>query len=152
MSSNWKEAAHLIRPAVVFLIGLGLFAVARKAVIPPSFGQYGHYRAGALDDIRRKPVHFAGQETCVMCHTEQQTARNAGPHRSISCEACHGPAASHADEPGKLKPAKPEIAALCTRCHEASAAKPAWFKQVSSVTHNAGTSCEVCHQPHSPKL
>ncbi len=152
MFSNWKEAAHLIRPAIVFLIGLGLFAVARKAVIPPTFGQYGHYRAAALDDIRRKPIHFAGQDACAVCHTDQLKVRNAGLHRTIACEACHGPASIHADDPGKSKPAITAIAALCTRCHEANPAKPAWFKQVSTASHNAGTSCEICHQPHSPKL
>lgn len=121
-------------------------------VVPPGFGRFGHYRAAALDENRMKPVRFAGQAVCADCHTDELAARNAGTHRTLSCEACHGPAANHAADPEKARPAKPQIAALCGRCHEADTAKPSWFKQVAAAAHYAGTSCESCHQPHSPKL
>lgn len=152
MGTRWKDAAHLIRPAAVFILGLVLFAILRGTVVPPGFGLYGHYRAGALDENRMKPVRYAGQAVCAGCHTGEVAARNAGSHRTVSCEACHGPAANHAEDPDKAKPPKPQIAALCTRCHEASTAKPAWFKQVATRQHYPGNSCESCHQPHSPKL
>ncbi|MRR39172.1 cytochrome C, partial [bacterium] len=75
-----------------------------------------------------------------------------GKHRGVTCEACHGPAALHAGDPEKSKPVRPQIVALCGRCHEADRAKPSWFKQVATREHNSGTSCEACHQPHSPNL
>lgn len=152
MGTRWKDAGHLIRPAAVFVLGLILFIIVRGAVVPPGFGKYGHYRAGALDLNRAKPVRFAGQAVCADCHTDELAARNAGVHRTVSCEACHGPAAVHAEDPEKARPPKPQIAALCARCHQADAAKPAWFKQVATSDHYAGNSCESCHQPHSPKL
>ena len=62
---------HLIRPALVLLIGIGLFLVVRGAVIPKDFGRYGHYRPGALDTIRQRPIAFAGQDACVLCHDDQ---------------------------------------------------------------------------------
>ena len=65
---------------------------------------------------------------------------------------CHGALAKHADDPSTLKPQKPDPAVLCVRCHEADAAKPHSFPQVSSKEHSQGNSCGVCHDPHSPKL
>ena len=63
-----RDWAHLLRPAAVLVLALGLFLLVRNAVIPKSFGQYGHYRPGALDAVRRQPMSFAGQGTCVACH------------------------------------------------------------------------------------
>jgi hypothetical protein len=65
-----RDASHLVRPAVVLLAGLGIFLVVRGAVIPKNFGEYGHYRPGALDEIRQHPLAFAGQAQCLECHDE----------------------------------------------------------------------------------
>lgn len=152
MRFSWNDAAHLIRPAAVLVLGIAVFAVVRATVVPAGFGQFGHYRAGALDANRMHPVAFAGQTVCADCHPDQLAARTAGLHRGVSCEACHGPAANHANDPEKAKPAKPQIVSLCARCHEADATKPAWFKQVKTRAHYDGADCQGCHQPHSPKL
>jgi uncharacterized CHY-type Zn-finger protein len=152
MPSRWKDAAHLIRPAVVFLAGLLLFFLLRGAVVPPSFGRYGHYRAGALDEIRQKPIKFAGKEVCGGCHVDEMATHDKGKHRTVACEACHGPLANHADDPTTVKPVLPDTSVLCARCHEADTAKPAWFKQVVTREHSGGVACNACHQPHSPAL
>lgn len=152
MGVRWNDAAHLVRPAAVFVLGIAIFAVVRATVVPPGFGKYGHYRAAALEANRQHAVAFAGQTVCADCHPDELAARSAGLHRGVSCEACHGPAATHANDPEKAKPAKPKIVALCTRCHQADTAKPAWFKQVDPRKHYDGATCEGCHQPHSPKL
>ena len=122
-----RDWVHLIRPAVVLLAAMALFLVVRSAVIPKAFGQYGHYRPGALDTIRQRPVAYAGQGTCVLCHDDEAKVRAAGKHAHVACEACHGPLAKHADDPAANVPKLPDVANLCRRCHEKDAAKPKNF-------------------------
>ena len=150
--SLFRDSGHLIRPALVLLAGLGLFLAIRAAVIPKGFGRYGHYRAPALDAIRQRPVAYAGQDTCVMCHEDEGKLRASGKHAHVACEACHGPLAKHADDPAALVPKLPDVANLCRRCHEKDAAKPRGFPQVATVEHSGGMLCDSCHQPHNPHL
>jgi hypothetical protein len=147
-----RDSAHLIRPALVLLAGLGVFLAIRAAVVPKSFGRYGHYRAAALDLIRSRPISYAGQDICVMCHDDEAKARAAGRHGHVACETCHGPQAQHANDPGSIKPPLPDVANLCRRCHEKDAAKPASFPQVATAEHSGGALCNTCHQPHNPHL
>jgi ABC-type nickel/cobalt efflux system permease component RcnA len=147
-----RDWAHLLRPAAVLVVVLGIFLLVRNAVIPKSFGQFGHYRAAALDTIRQQPVSFAGQGTCAACHEDQAKARALGRHAHVACEACHGPQAQHADDPGARKPQLPDVANLCRRCHEKDAAKPKGFPQVVTTEHSGGMLCTSCHQPHNPHL
>ena len=146
------DSGHLVRPAIVLLAGLGLFLAIRGAVIPKNFGQYGHYRPGALAAIWQRPISYAGQDTCVMCHDEQASARKAGKHAHVACEACHGPLAKHADDPSANVPKRPDVADLCRRCHEKDTAKPSGFPQVVTAEHSGGVACNSCHQPHNPHL
>lgn len=152
MGGRWRHSIHLIRPAAVFLAGLLLFLVARAYVVPPSFGQYGHYRGAVLDEIRARPVKYAGQETCAGCHVEETEIKGKGKHATVACEACHGPAAQHAEDPGSVKPSKPDGTAFCAGCHEMDAAKPKWFRQVNTKEHMPGMKCTECHAAHSPAL
>ena len=147
-----RDWAHLIRPALVLLAGLALFLAVRAAVIPKDFGKYGHYRPGALDMIRQKPISYAGQDTCVLCHDDEGKSHAAGKHASVHCEACHGALADHADDPSTHVPKLPDVANLCRRCHEKDAAKPQGFPQVVTAEHSGGVSCKDCHQPHNPHL
>lgn len=148
---KWKEAQHLIRPALVFLAGSAAFLLARQMVVPPSFGQYGHYRGSVLEEVRQQPVRYAGGEVCAGCHPDIVEARSKGRHRGVRCEACHGPLSSHAEDPSARKPQKPEATPLCRRCHEADSAKPAGFPQVVTAEHSGGSTCDTCHTPHQPK-
>jgi hypothetical protein len=147
-----QDAGHLVRLAVAFLVGIIAFAAARGFLVPPSFGQYGHYRGDAVKEAAaRAPVH-AGQAACADCHSDIVEQKTAGKHRGVSCEGCHGPLATHAADPAALKPSKPDSAVLCARCHEADAAKPEKFPQVVSKEHSAGMACAECHQPHKPEM
>jgi hypothetical protein len=147
-----NEWVHLVRPALVLIAAMGLFLVLRAAVIPKDFGKYGHYRPGALDLVRSHPLSYAGQDTCAMCHDDQAKARASGKHAHVACEACHGPLAKHADDPGSVTPKLPDVADLCRRCHEKDAAKPRDFPQVVTAEHSGGAACNSCHQPHNPHL
>jgi hypothetical protein len=148
----FRDSGHLVRPALVLLAGLGMFMVIRSAVVPKGFGQYGHYRPGALAMIRQHTLSYAGHDTCVMCHEEQNNVKAAGKHAHVNCETCHGPQAKHADDPVANVPKLPAVATLCVRCHEKDQAKPRAFPQVASAEHSGGMACNECHKPHSPKL
>jgi len=147
-----REWTHLLGPATVLMLALGIFLLVRGAVIPKSFGEYGHYRPGALDTVRQQPVSYAGQATCVLCHDDQAKVRALGRHAHVACEACHGPQAQHAENPAAQKPQLPDVANLCRRCHEKDAAKPKGFPQVVTAEHSGGVVCTSCHQPHNPHL
>ena len=152
MRVSFRDAKHLISLVVLFVTALGVFAMLRKAVVPEGFGLYGHYRAGAIDANRARPVKFAGHEECVGCHDKQDTEKAAGQHAKINCEACHGPQAAHAADFEKTKPAKLNVRELCLNCHTKDAAKPALVPQVVDAEHSNGMACNDCHQPHQPKM
>ena len=148
--SVFKDAGHLLRFAGLFVLAFLVFLVVRGYVVPKSFGQYGHYRGAAIGEIADRPVKFAGHEACETCHSDEADKKKSGKHAHVNCEACHGALASHADDPSTGKPVLPDTAALCARCHTASAAKPKGFPQVDPANHSNGISCETCHNPHSP--
>jgi hypothetical protein len=52
ISSGWQS---------LFAIGLLAFVILRAAVVPRSFGQYGHYRGAAIAEIAARPIAFAGR-------------------------------------------------------------------------------------------
>ncbi len=145
-----KESEHLLRLVAVFAVGLVLFLVIRQAIVPKGFGEFGHYRGPALDDIAARPISFAGHATCEACHDDQAKTKAAGKHAGLSCETCHGPAAAHTEDPTEHAVMKPDPKVLCVRCHEADPARPKSFPQVVSKDHAGDTSCIECHKPHSP--
>ena len=152
MRRIFRDWVHLVRPALVLLACLGIFLLVRSAIIPEAFGRYGHYRPGALAMVRAHALSYAGQNTCILCHADQAKVWAAGKHARVACEACHGPHAQHANDPSSIKPKLPDVAALCRRCHEKDAAKPAAFPQVVTTEHSGGMACNGCHQPHNPHL
>jgi len=150
--SVFKDAGHLFRFAGLFVLAFLIFLVVRHYVVPKSFGQYGHYRGDAIGEIARRPVKYAGHETCEGCHSDQADKKKAGKHAHVNCEACHGALAGHADDPSTVTPVLPDTAVLCAQCHRASAAKPKGFPQVDPANHYPGPPCGSCHQPHSPGM
>jgi hypothetical protein len=152
MKDFFRNAEHLIRVAVLLVLAVVAFLVVRRTVIPAQFGKYGHFRPGAMDDIRARPIKFAGHETCEVCHSDQAEAKSKGKHVNVGCEACHGPLAKHAEDPSSVVPQLPDTKILCARCHEANQAKPKWFPQVVTAEHSGGVACNTCHKPHAPKI
>ncbi len=147
-----KDYEHLLRVAAVFVAGLATFLAVRSVLVPRSFGQYGHFRGGALAEIAARPVKFAGHKVCEDCHDDVVAVKKTGKHAGVNCEACHGPLANHASNPADVIPQLPDTAVLCARCHEANLAKPPGFPQVETKDHSGGQACKMCHQPHSPLL
>jgi len=148
----FKDIEHLIRLALVMAIGVVVFVVFRAAVVPRSFGQYGHYRGDAITETAALPVAFAGHQACEGCHTDVVDQKKLGKHVVVACEACHGALAKHAEDPASITPPKLDTAVVCARCHEANSAKPKTFPQVVTADHSAGIACDTCHQPHKPGI
>ncbi len=150
MRDGFRHKGHLLRVAGLFLGGLLAFLVLQAALVPKDFGVYGHYRAGALQDVRERPLVHAGRAACVECHTEAAEAARGGRHERIRCEACHGPLGDHAQDPSAHPGVKPDPRVLCARCHETNAARPAGFPQVDTREHAGGEACASCHAAHDP--
>src|SRR5262249_18073612 len=106
---------------------------------------------------------YAGTDTCVMCHTDQETSLKGTPHGQATnprspaathgCESCHGPGQAHVDDDakghirkfGKMSPS--EINQTCLTCHNRGE-HAAWE---TSTHEQRGLSCTTCHSVHSPK-
>jgi len=148
----FKDAEHLLRLAALFLAGALVFGIARAEFVPASFGKLGHYRATAIDDVRRRPIAHAGQAACAECHSDVVDLRAQARHRGIACESCHGPLAKHADGTDEKKPVRPVATPLCIHCHAANTGKSKRYPTVDVTDHAGGASCLTCHTPHNPKI
>jgi hypothetical protein len=152
MSGRFSDVQHLVRMAALFIAGVVVFLILRALLVPEGFGVWGHFRAGALDDNRARPLRFAGREACAECHADVLDARVGSKHAAIGCEACHGPLAAHAADPDAARASRPEAAPLCRSCHERNVARPAAFPQIDPAEHGGGEPCLACHQPHHPDV
>jgi predicted CXXCH cytochrome family protein len=150
MSDGFGHKGHLVRVTALYAGGTAAFFVLRALFVPEGFGVYGHYRAGAIDDNRARPVAFAGRAACVECHSDVPEAAKGGPHQAIRCEACHGPLAAHAADPTEKQAVRPDPRVLCARCHAANVARPARFPQVDVAEHAGQELCTTCHAAHNP--
>lgn len=143
---------QLIRLAVVFTVVGSAFAGARYVLIPPTFGDEGHYRAAAVAPIANRAVKFAGRVECIDCHEEVTDSARQGNHRGVSCEVCHGPAIVHAESGGDSTTVhKIEPREFCVKCHAYNASRPTGFAQIDIVEHNPQKACTKCHNAHAPR-
>ena len=147
--SALADVEHLLRVAALFGVGLVVFLVAQRLLVPDGFGEKGHYRLGALADSRQRPAVYAGHASCEECHTDVAEAKARGGHKRPACEACHGPQAAHAADQG-VKPARPDGRELCLRCHAPLVGRPKTFPQVDAEAHAGKSACVECHAAHEP--
>jgi predicted CXXCH cytochrome family protein len=150
LGSLFEGKEHLLRMAGLFGLGVGVFLVVKGILVPADFGVYGHYRAGALADNKRRAPAYAGRAACAECHPEAAEAIKGGSHRPVGCEACHGALARHVEDATAQKALRPDTRAVCIQCHAADPAKPAKFPQVDPREHAAQGACTECHTAHSP--
>lgn len=138
------------RLAIVFTLAIVVLIGVRASLVPASFGEYGHYRAAAVDSIAARPVHFAGRQECEACHDDVADQRIRGNHRGVACEVCHGAQAAHVAAPMDVQPPAPRDRSFCPRCHAYNPSRPTGFPQIDSVAHNPLKPCITCHNPHAP--
>jgi len=120
---------------------------------PDSFGQYGHYRGKALEEVASLPAKYVGSNICNDCHDSIVTIKNEGTHSGIACESCHGPGFKHIEDPENEKMVRPGTREFCAHCHAFNKARPGRaITQQNIKEHNPGDKCAECHNPHQPQL
>jgi len=143
--------SQIKRLLVLGVIIVSLFLLLKFLMTPVSFGQFGHYRGLALDEIAAHPVKYIGSKTCIKCHDTIVTMKNEGYHSDIECENCHGPAYKHNKTPKKVKLFKPDSREFCAKCHSVNLARPEKaITQQKINKHHPGKKCITCHNPHEP--
>lgn len=163
MQANYNT--HVIRIAVILVIAAVLGYAATRIFRPDGFGEYGHYRAGAVQDEINREVRHMTNDSCLTCHHYIKEMHQTGIHKTVSCEFCHGPYADHIDKDGKIIAKLPvkkgeEIKTLCLRCHnQIIRARPKEsIKMVSMPQHLESKNvqidhiCDQCHNVHAPLL
>jgi hypothetical protein len=111
----FKDIEHLIRLALVMAFAAVAFIFVRAAVIPRSFGQYGHYRADAMAEIAARKLLLRDTRSARGCHTEVVDQKKLGKHTVVPCEACHGALSNHAEDPASVTPPKLGADGKCRR-------------------------------------
>jgi hypothetical protein len=100
--------------------------------------------------IAAQDIKFAGWQACVLCHPGQVDKKNQSYHRSVTCEACHGPAKAHTTDPITHRPVLPVGREPCLACHNYLPSRPTGFPQILEKRHNPMRPCLACHDPHDP--
>ncbi len=142
------------RLLVIFVIIVVGFLTVRKLIIPESFGEFGHYRGDAIDSVTSQGLQYAGHRACYDCHDDIGEIKKISNHRTVNCEACHGPAVAHIasfEEDEQVFPVVPRKREHCMKCHAYNPAKPTGFPQIDPVLHNPIETCISCHNPHHPE-
>ena len=102
MSRLFKMPPQLFRIVLLAVGIVGAYSVARYFLTPPSFGEYGWYRGAALAELATRDRVYAGKQACEECHSDEYQKLIKHEHKSLSCEACHGPGEAHVEaEMGK---------------------------------------------------
>lgn len=143
---------QVISLAIVFALLIAALIVARIFLVPKSFGEYGHYRADAVEEVAAQPIKYAGHKACMECHDDIYEQKENSNHRNVSCEVCHGPCADHIEAPDEFTPTAPRDRGYCPLCHGYDPSRPTGFPQIVTSLHNPGKPCMTCHNPHNPLL
>jgi len=151
MKSAWERFPdQLKRLFVIIAFLLAILITARGILIPKDFGEYGHFRASAVEEVISQGIQYAGHQACNECHDDVVELKSTGYHRDVNCEVCHGPGNEHIDDPDVITPEAPRGRGYCPFCHEYLPARPTGFPQIVSTSHNPLKPCISCHDPHNP--
>ncbi len=149
ISSRFPD--QLIRLAIVFATLIGGVIALRTFALPPALKETGIQRPSAIKREIAKPISYAGATACRDCHEDKYEEKQAGKHRNLSCETCHGASSKHAEDPTSVKPYAPRDRSFCPRCHAYDPARPTGFPQINPAIHNPLKACITCHLPHAPE-
>ena len=141
---------HIVRLIIILVAVLVVAAIAMPLLTVDSFYRFGHYRANAVPLLASKEPVYQTAAYCQGCHSAQYAQWSASSHKTVTCEVCHGAALGHPQN-GKL-PIPRDTVKLCTQCHEAMPARPQTQPQIQVAQHAGDQQCNVCHNPHSPKI
>lgn len=156
-----RHSKHYFRAGFLILGGFLAFLIVRSLLIPPSFGQFGHYRGEALGDEKGRSPFFGSRESCDDCHAEISSIHGRGGHQGVPCQDCHAPLSVHIDSEGVFLEPMPidRSPRLCLRCHGRLPSRPEKFPQIDVEDHVESKGmplaegvCLNCHQVHNPGL
>lgn len=146
-----KIPDQIVRLSVPVVLITAGFMIGRSYLVPATFGELGHYRAAAVNEVASKNIRYAGREACALCHPDIVEVKRQGYHRDVGCEVCHGPAYNHTQDPVSHTPSAPRARGYCPLCHGYLPARPTGSPQIIAETHNPPKPCMSCHNPHDPK-
>ena len=171
---NPSPRAHVYRLLAVLAVAGTIFLVVKWLATPASWDFDAWYRTGALEDLKHQPLAFGGNMSCMAstCHEDEryliEDAQSEhrlrhemlrwATHKTLACEACHGPLQDHASDGKKI--AKAIIVrenTLCLRCHERRLGRDAvahvseTFEYHEALDVTRESTCVDCHNPHEPK-
>ena len=146
--SRFKIPPQFTRLILLTVLIVAAYLLARSALTPRSFGQYGWYRGDALQELAQLPTVYAGRAACTECHKEAVQKVALKEHKTLGCETCHGVSLAHVQNPDVKLPKLTDN--HCLRCHEREPARPLKHKQIESQSHYKGDRCIECHVPHQP--
>jgi hypothetical protein len=147
-----RDYEHVGEVAVVFVVAILGFLAWRSSMVPGDFGVYGHFRAGAIAEAAEGTLRYAGQASCVDCHSDVQALRLTGSHQAVSCESCHGPLGTHARGETDVAPIRPSTRGVCLTCHTSRVGMPAAFPRIIVNEHSESGPCTDCHASHDPGI
>ncbi len=65
MINYWKKIPEQVkRLSILILILIITFFFVQSTLVPTDFGEYGHYRGSALNEIASQELKYAGQLAC----------------------------------------------------------------------------------------
>ena len=156
--SPLAHAKHIFRVGLLLIVGAVALVLGRSLFVPETWGQYGHYRGGAVLDHKAPIPRHGGNESCAACHEDEFEEVMEAGHASLACESCHAPLSVHAanDEKWADMPIR-RNADLCLLCHERLDGRPADHPQINRRQHveeeggeMGPESCFDCHEVHAP--
>jgi hypothetical protein len=111
-------------------------------------GSHPETEEGTVKEELKTENSLTGNSVCRECHSQIDTLKVTGFHKSVSCEACHGSATLHLSDPIVYKMNRPAERDLCASCHANDSSAAAGVKQIDIAAHNKGKKCIQCHDPH----
>jgi hypothetical protein len=163
-----KDKLHIILIFSLTFIVLVILFIVTTFLRPDSFGEHGHYRWDALNDIFASKIVNQNISTCSKCHNDIYQLHQKDAHYNVPCVDCHGAGDLHVaynQQGEEAKNITNEQAKLpkeytlegCLYCHRKLNAKPSDFPQIDQAEHykflhvkDLTTKCIECHSPHEP--
>ncbi len=149
-----------LRLVLVFTGIVALVLIGRAVLVPDSWGEYGYYRGGYIQEEASRDLVYGTNKSCMSCHESVYELKEEGSHKRLSCEICHGPVGEHAKDGKKIadmpvRKGEKQIA-LCLTCHKKVVGRPEKFPMIEHIGHleelnvKITHTCDQCHTVHDP--
>lgn len=149
--------SHLHRLGALFLVFIVAFLVIKQLATPSSWNYEVWYRGDSMTEEANRPLVHGGNDSCQTCHKDVVKEVKKLKHKTLSCEGCHGPLATHVLGEEKIADAEVSDQSTwqCLNCHEELISKPKGFPQFTRevekhTTIIEGETCLKCHDAHDP--